>query len=37
MKRNLLIGGTFVALLGGPGVAQSAVQRVAAAQAQNGA
>ena len=36
MKRNLLIGGSFVALLVVLAVAQSAVQRVAAAQAQNG-
>src|SRR5687767_8502894 len=36
MKRNLLIGGSFVALLVALTVAQSAVQRVAAAQAQNG-
>jgi hypothetical protein len=36
MKRNLLIGGSFVALLVTLAVAQSAVQRVAAAQAQNG-
>jgi hypothetical protein len=36
MKRNLLIGGSFVALLVALAVAQSAVQRVAAAQAQNG-
>src|SRR5262245_9905663 len=34
MKRNLLIGGTFVALLVVLALAQSAVQRVAAAQAQ---
>jgi hypothetical protein len=34
MKRNLLIGATFVALLVGLALAQSAVQRVAAAQAQ---
>ena len=34
MKRNLLIGATFVALLAGLALAQSAVQRVAAAQAQ---
>ena len=34
MRRNLLIGGTFVALLVGLALAQSAVQRVAAAQAQ---
>src|SRR4030095_14949332 len=36
MKRNLLIGGSFVALLVVLAVAQSVVQRVAAAQAQNG-
>ncbi len=35
MKRNLLIGGSFVALLVILALAQSAVQRVAAAQAQN--
>ena len=34
MKRNLLIGTTFLALLAGLALAQSAVQRVAAAQAQ---
>jgi hypothetical protein len=34
MKRNLLIGATFVGLLVGLALAQSAVQRVAAAQAQ---
>src|SRR5688572_18995984 len=36
MKRNLLIGGSFVALLVALAVAHSAVQRVAAAQAQSG-
>jgi len=36
MKRNLLIGGSFLALLVALAIAQSAVQRVAAAQAQNG-
>jgi hypothetical protein len=36
MKRNLLIGGSFVAVLVVLALAQSTVQRVAAAQAQNG-
>src|SRR5215210_1299057 len=34
-KRNLWIGGTFLVVLGALGVAQSSLQKTAAAQAQN--